>query len=335
MQALSGSSPQQEGENSLFSIVVTAYNNGSSISECVESLRAQTYRPKEIVIVLDDASTDDTSRAVRGMEGSSLVTVVPCSKVGRSEARNMGWKRANGEMVMFADGDDVYGPEYLSKAATCLQGDPSIGGVCLGGAPLRVNNSIIARYEASYGPTDSRIRPQVSGPDWAFVYRKECLSIVGGYRPNLSQAEDRDLCTRVKNRGYKIGYVPGVNWYHRKPSTFGELIAKEFRAGERRVAYEAETGHYKSFVTSMSPLLFLILCGVFAIFSLPGSLILLILGLASYVGLSWRVRGRNAVGLSEKIAFPLVSLSGRLAGSLGTFVGSIGTVFGSRPRTDG
>ena len=335
MQTSTGASPLEKGDASLFSVVVTAYNNGGTITECVGSLQAQNYQPKEIMVVVDDASTDETVAKVGELGRFSSVTIEPCSRVGRSEARNLGWRKARGEMVMFADGDDVYDPGYLSKAAACMQGDSAIGGVCMGGAPLRLGNGIIARYEASYGTTDSRMKPHPSGPDWAFVYRKECLSKVGGYRPNLSQAEDRDLCARVKGLGYRIGYVPGVNWYHRKPSTFGEFVSKEFHAGVRRVAYLTGAGKYTSLIVSLSPLVFIIVCAVLAWFTVAGSFFVLFLGLASYIGLSWKLRGKNATGLKEKVAFPLVSLSGRLAVSLGTLVGSVGAVFRPGSGTDG
>ncbi len=305
------------------SIVVTAYNNEDSVGECLQSLRDQHYPKAEILVVLDDSSKDGTKEVVerlaRDLRGLQLVR---CSGVGRSEARNIGWRRARSEIVIFADGDDQFEKEYVSRAVSCLLDDSRIGGVCLGGAARARRNTILGRYHEAYGPTDERIeRDSRKDPDWAFVYRKECLEKVGGFDQGLSQAEDRDLCSRVKNAGYRVGYVSGVNWYHRKPSSFTEFVAKEYTAGSRRVSYEIKNRKYTSVSGSLLPLAFILVALVLALSGKNLYLAFLLFAATSYGVFRTGRNGRHSGKISDASAFAFIALTGKIASSLGSLQG--------------
>jgi glycosyltransferase involved in cell wall biosynthesis len=306
---------------SLLSIVAVAYNNEGVIEECVRSLLAQTYFPKEIVLVADEASKDGTIRAAERVSSEAPVVLVKCQGVDRSEARNIGWKRAAGEVIFFADGDDVYSDDYAEKALRCLDSDPSVGGVCVGGASLVRNATLMERYHASFGPTDKRLEPPGMVPDWAFVYRRRCLDEAGGYTRGWSQAEDRDLCQRVKRKGYTIGYVPGVHWYHRKPGGFGQFISKEYRAGRERVPYEVHQRGFRRVSINLAPLLVVVALIAIAPFFLGIDVVLILAGFLGYgIATAFR-RPAKAGRYLDYLAFPFVALSGRLASSLGSFIG--------------
>src|SRR5687768_15522377 len=105
------------------SVVIPCYNNAAHLAETLASVRAQSRKPLEVIVV-DDASTDDSAAVVRGFEGVRLLGLERNS--GTSLARNTGLFGARGDMVAWLDGDrkstrlnSSHG--YISYAVFCLK----------------------------------------------------------------------------------------------------------------------------------------------------------------------------------------------------------------------
>lgn len=94
-----------------FSIVITSYNQRAFITDAVNSAMALRNQNHEIIVV-DDGSTDG-SRDLLLSYGSAIRLVALSSNRGRGEARNCGAALANGEYLVFLDGDDVFLPWAL------------------------------------------------------------------------------------------------------------------------------------------------------------------------------------------------------------------------------
>lgn len=93
------------------SVVIPAYNAAASIKAALESCLAQTVQPHEIIVV-DDASTDDTVEIVQHYDSVTLLQQT--KNAGPSAARNRGWDAATGDIVAFLDSDDRWLPEKLA-----------------------------------------------------------------------------------------------------------------------------------------------------------------------------------------------------------------------------
>ena len=90
----------------LISVIVPVYNIIPYLSRCVESLRKQTYRNLEILLI-DDGSTDDTPALCdRLAEEDMRIRVFHKENGGPSSARNFGLEQAKGDYVGFVDSDD-------------------------------------------------------------------------------------------------------------------------------------------------------------------------------------------------------------------------------------
>lgn len=90
----------------LISVIVPVYNIIPYLPRCVESLRKQTYRNLEILLI-DDGSTDDTPALCdRLAEEDARIRVFHKENGGPSSARNYGLEQAKGEYVGFVDSDD-------------------------------------------------------------------------------------------------------------------------------------------------------------------------------------------------------------------------------------
>lgn len=102
------------------SVVIPAYNSGGTIQQAVASARAQTRPPREIIVV-DDASTDDTLEKLDAIAGPDLVVLRSRSNRGGGAARNRGIQAARGDLVAFLDADDLWAPSKLEIQTARLQ----------------------------------------------------------------------------------------------------------------------------------------------------------------------------------------------------------------------
>lgn len=104
------------------SCVVPCFNSEAYVGEALDSILAQTYRPIE-VIVADDGSSDGTLEVVRRYAD---VIVVTQPDLGPAATRNLGLRRATGDLVAFLDADDLWHPEKLERQFRCFEEDPEL-----------------------------------------------------------------------------------------------------------------------------------------------------------------------------------------------------------------
>lgn len=97
------------------SVVIPCFNASAFLGETLGSVRNQTLKPCEIIVV-DDGSTDGSARVAEAFGPS--VQVVRQSNGGAAAARNHGVALARGEWIAFLDADDTWHPQRLEKLAS-------------------------------------------------------------------------------------------------------------------------------------------------------------------------------------------------------------------------
>lgn len=106
----------------LVSVVVPSYNKAQFLAETVESVLKQDYSSKEIIIV-NDGSSDNTSEVARSLIAqypARRISLVEQSNMGAPTARNSGIERAQGELFVALDGDDILLPTFLSRSVQAM-----------------------------------------------------------------------------------------------------------------------------------------------------------------------------------------------------------------------
>lgn len=98
----------------LLSIIVPCYNACGEIERCLRSLLHQTYKNLELIVV-DDASTDDSVSRIEAMREDRIILIRHDGNRGASAARNTGLDVAQGEYVGFVDGDDFVDADYYER----------------------------------------------------------------------------------------------------------------------------------------------------------------------------------------------------------------------------
>src|SRR6185369_10950551 len=106
------------------SVVVSAYNAGRTVAAALRSVFAQTFQDLE-VIVIDDGSTDDTSKQIA--EWGRQVTFISQPNRGPGSARNAGLLHATGSYVAFLDADDVWLPRKIERQLAYFAKYPDTG----------------------------------------------------------------------------------------------------------------------------------------------------------------------------------------------------------------
>jgi len=138
-------------------VVVPAYNAGRTIAECVGSLLALDYPPDRLeLIVVDNASSDDTRRVLQQFAGS--VQVLAELVRGSAAARNRGIRAAGGDIVAMTDADCVVARGWLRALVPALA-DEGVGAVG-GRVAAWVPRNRIARYGERIHDHDQAINLQ-------------------------------------------------------------------------------------------------------------------------------------------------------------------------------
>ncbi len=115
---------------SLVSVIVPVYNVEGYLEACVDSIRGQTYKNLEIILV-DDGSEDGSADLCDAFGGKDeRIRVIHKRNGGLSEARNAGIEASSGDYLMFVDGDDVVSEGIVSYLLEILAVNHADMAVC-------------------------------------------------------------------------------------------------------------------------------------------------------------------------------------------------------------
>ena len=181
----------------LVSVVVPVYNVEGFLREALDSLFAQDYEPFEVVVV-DDGSTDGSGTIARSYPE---VRYLRQENQGPAAARNAGIAAARGEIVAFADADDVQLPTRLSVQVGYLIEHPEISATL--GRQVWITPPPGAVPDVVWGDLDGI-------PAMTMVVQKRTLAELGGFDPRLRGPEDTDLLIRMREGGHRFVVLPEI-----------------------------------------------------------------------------------------------------------------------------
>ncbi len=183
------------------SVLVTYYNEGVLLRECLDSLLDGSDLPDEI-IVYDDASPDIPAREVIGND-LPVHIIRGEENVGPSRGRNRLLDTASGDYVHFHDADDLFEPEWYRRIQTALApSDAESPDLVLTEITSKRAGDVVARHVVGFSQLQDDtdlLRFCVQHPilQVCGTYRRSLLNSIGGYRTDLWQAEDYDLHIRL------------------------------------------------------------------------------------------------------------------------------------------
>lgn len=190
-------------------VVIPNYNNAKYLSQCIESVLAQTFKANEIIIV-DDCSIDESRTIIRQYEEHfNLVKGVYLeSNGGVSNARNVGSLTSSSAYITFLDADDFYyhndklkkEMELIKKYAVCgkdVVAYSATVNVNNDGLPKKLPNLAHRRYINGYALVFLIARIKTGTIPRDYCVRREVLAEVGAYSFCKNFYEDLDLLMRL------------------------------------------------------------------------------------------------------------------------------------------
>ena len=183
----------------LVSVIIPTYNRAALVPRAIESVLQQTFRNHEVIVV-DDASTDETARLLSGRYGSTIVYIRKEINQGLAAARNTGIRAATGSLIAFLDDDDAWLPEKLELQVPIIQRDPAIGLVYCGYTQVAEDGTIIRQTrpeKRGFILPDLLEDNYIAGSASAVLIKKEVLDNAGYFDETLTACEDWDLWIRI------------------------------------------------------------------------------------------------------------------------------------------
>ena len=212
-------------------VIVCAYNEASYIAACVHALLAQT-RPPDELIVIDNASTDDTGRIARAIPG---VRVIDEPVSGLVVARETGRRAASGDVLAYVDADCRPPITWLENIARRFEGRSALVAVT---GPYRFydwdrfGRLLIRGYDALVAPPTHLLVHQGLGIGAIlyggnFAVTRDALNQIGGFDCSIEfHGEDTNLGRRLT----PVGRI------HLAPECWVWTSARRYRAmGKRKV----------------------------------------------------------------------------------------------------
>ncbi len=189
--------------NPLVSVIIPTFNHGLFVEEAIRSVENLTDDRIEIIVV-DDGSTDETSKAISKKLQDQGYNIFIRENQGVAASRNFGIRQAKGKYIIPLDADNRILPPYLSNGIEILESNPEIA-VVFGDAkifgekggtwvnhPLQLDEIIFENYI-----------------DNCTIYRKEAWETVGGYDENapFHTREDWFFWLALLGKGWKFKYL--------------------------------------------------------------------------------------------------------------------------------
>ena len=199
------------------SVVIPVFNEESAILDCLNSLKQQSYKDLEVIVV-DDGSLDKSRESVRLIIGVKLLEQ---SHKGAGAARNLGAKQATGEILVFVDADMTFDKKFIEMLTKPIRAGKTIGTFSKNEMVLNKKNIWSKCWNINKRLPFDRMHPK-NYPDTQPVFRailkKEFLR-VGGF-DTIGYIDDHTLSEKLKTQAL---VAPDAFFYHRNPEDLIEI----------------------------------------------------------------------------------------------------------------
>ncbi len=215
-----------ERDADLVSVLIPTLNSGRTLERCLQSVKAQTHGPLE-VLVLDGGSSDNTTDIGDAM-GASVYSLMG---LGMAAATNCGIQLSRGSYVLRLDSDVLLSPTTIEECVSVSR-QSNLDALCVYWAP---DPSV--SYWAKVKRFEAECYRSALFPRGARFFRREAIEGIGGFNPNLVTGEDYDVYNRLVARGFRVGSIKSVDTHIGEPRNLAELIRKNYRYGMSAVRY--------------------------------------------------------------------------------------------------
>jgi N-acetylglucosaminyl-diphospho-decaprenol L-rhamnosyltransferase len=220
------------------SIIIVNYNTRRLLDQCLQSIMRHTGAISYEVIVVDNASIDDSKDVVR-TQYPGVTLVESRENLGFSRGNNLGCTSAVGKYLLFLNTDTLLIENSVAVMTKYLDDHPDVGAIgpklvfedrsfqlSAGRLPTiateafdKVRYALLRKWRRTLSPIFNAIHSTTASVGWitgaCMMVRADAFRQVGGFDENLFMYfEDKDLCIRLKLVEWKIIYHPETSVIH-------------------------------------------------------------------------------------------------------------------------
>jgi glycosyltransferase involved in cell wall biosynthesis len=184
--------------NVKISIIIPTLNEEKYIGRCLESIKNQTCKDYEIIVV-DGYSKDKTVDIAKKIKAK----IIKQKPSGFAKAKNEGARHAKGDILCFIDADSAMRKDHLERLSKCYKNE-SVMGV---GGPLRPDSKQLKHRVMYFFTCD--FLPLLTARLFHFYqyqsantsFRRNFFEKIGGFNENLEKLEDNEIANRARKHG--------------------------------------------------------------------------------------------------------------------------------------
>ncbi|NIN66824.1 MAG: glycosyltransferase [Anaerolineae bacterium] len=208
------------------SVVIPVHNGGENLRLCLQAL-AESVRPPDEVIVVDDASTDGS--AGLGQTYGARVLRLPGPPRGAALPRNRGAAIASGDVLVFVDADVAVHEDALALMEQCLSTHGQVAAVFGSYDADPVAQGLVSRYKNLLHHYVHHHGDREASTFWTGcgAIRRDIFDAVGRFNESYRVIEDIELGARLRRAGHRIWLCPDVQVKHLKRWTFTSLLKSD------------------------------------------------------------------------------------------------------------
>lgn len=211
------------------SVIIPARKCREDLHSCLKCLDESTYRDFEVIVV-DDASPDDTAH---GIDPSKARVLVLQEQSGPGIARNTGAEHARGTYLLFLDADVCVHPNTLETVVRTFEEDPTIDAIfgSYDTEPTALN--MLSQYRNLMHHFVHQEAYEEASTFWSGcgAIRRSLFLDMGGFHPDYRRPciEDIELGVRLRKAGHRIRLNKNILVTHRKRWTFWGMLKADIR----------------------------------------------------------------------------------------------------------
>ncbi len=229
---------QQNKDNPLVSVIVPTYNSSTTLRECLQSIKEQTYKNIEIIVV-DNNSKDDTKEIAK-----QYTTKVFNKGPERCTQRNYGVEQASGEYVAIIDSDMNLAPEVISQAVEQMQKSGVVGVVI-------PEESYGEGFWAQCKKLERSFYVGISWMEAARFFKKSDFEAIGGYDEDMVSGEDWDFSQRMQKRG-TLARTQAYIYHNEGKISLFTTVKKKFYYAQKFAKYTAKESEHSEQIASQT-----------------------------------------------------------------------------------
>ncbi len=223
-----------------YSIIIPVYNRPDEIKELLDSLKVQTFKNFEIIIV-EDGSTDKCEEIVKNFKEDFDIRYYFKENSGQGFSRNFGFGKANGDYFIVFDSDCLIPSNYFEIVDNYLDQNP----LDAFGGPDRDHHDFTPVQKAiSYSMTSLFTTGGIRGRkkhigqfhprSFNMGISKEVFQKTGGYIITR-MGEDIEFSIRIHRNGFKIGLIEDAIVYHKRRTSLAQFYKQLHFFGRARI----------------------------------------------------------------------------------------------------